>query len=141
MKLGANTFYRISSMIVVASLTQFAFISNTTQAAMVNSRMVNSRVILSKGGKSDARDVNEKKIRRMLESKIIAMRLESYGLPDEKIFSKIEAMSDEQVHQLASLSDRIPAGGDAGVAALIVIATIAVAIILLLVLLTLSEKR
>jgi hypothetical protein len=135
MKLGANTIYRISSMIVVASLTQFALISNSTQAAMVDSRM-----ILSKGGKLDAREINEKKIRRMLESIILSTRLESYGLSDEEIFAKIQTMSDEQVHQFASLSDRMPAGGGAGVAALIVIVAIAVAIILILVLVTLSEK-
>ncbi len=135
MKLAGNTIYRISSMIVVASLTQFALISNTTQAAMVNSRM-----ILSKGGKSDARGINEKKIRRMLESKILSTRLESYGLSDEEIFAKIQTMSDEQVHKLASLSDRMPAGGDAGVAALIVVVAIAVAIIVILVLVKLNRK-
>ncbi|MGB7293719.1 MAG: PA2779 family protein [Thermodesulfobacteriota bacterium] len=135
MKLGANTIYRISSMIVVVSFTQFALISNSAKASIVDSRM-----ILSKGGTSHARENNEKKVRRLLENKIIAKRLESYGLSDEKVFSKIEAMSDEQVHQLASLSDRMPAGGDAGAAVVIVIVTIAVAIILLLVLLTLSKK-
>lgn len=135
MKLRANTIYRIASMIVIVSFAQFALICNGAEASIVGSRMM-----LSKGATPQAREINEKKIRRLLENKIIAKRLESYGLSDERIFSKIEAMSDEQVHQLASLSDRIPAGGDAGVAFAIVIITIAVAIILLLVLLTLSKR-
>lgn len=122
-------------MILVVSFAQFALISNGAEASIVGSRMM-----LSKGGTPQARAINEKKIRRMLENKIIAKRLEGYGLSDEKILSKIESMSDEQVHQLASLSDRMPAGGDAGVAFAIVIVTIAVAIILLLVLVVLNRK-
>lgn len=135
MKGRANTIYRIVSMIVIVSFAQFTLISTSVEASIADSKMM-----LSKGGVSHAREINERKIRRILENKIIAKRLKSYGLSDEKIFSKLEAMSDEQVHQLASLSDRMPAGGDAGVAAAIVIATIAVAIILLLVLIVLNKK-
>jgi hypothetical protein len=134
-KLAGNRFYRISSMMMVVSFAQFALVSNSAEASIVESRMM-----LSKGGTPHAREIDEKKIRRMLENKIVAKKLESYGLSDEKISLKMEGMSDEQVHQLASLSDRIPAGGDAGAAALIVIVTIAVAIILLLVLVVLNRK-
>lgn len=135
MKLAGNKSFRITSLIVVACFAQFALISRGAEASIADSRMM-----LSSGGASHAREINEKKIRRMLENKIVAERLNSYGLSDEKIFSKLEGMSDEQVHQLASLSDRMPAGGDAGVAVAIVVVTIAVAIILLLVLVVLNRK-
>lgn len=122
-------------MIVLVSFTQVSLISNIARASIVDSRM-----ILSNVGKSETREIDEKKIRRMLENKLLAIRLKSYGLSDEEIFSKIETMSDDRVHQLASLSDRIPAGGDAATAALIVLVAIAVAIILLLVLVVLNRK-
>jgi hypothetical protein len=41
-------------------------------------------------------------------------------------------MSDEQVHQIASLSDRIPAGGD-GVVAVVVTVLVIVALVLLII--------
>jgi hypothetical protein len=135
MKLRGNTTRRILIMMVLVSFTQFSLFSNTGHASIVDSKMINSKI-----KSSSTREIDEKKIRRMLENKIVAKRLKSYGLAEQEIYSKIESMSDEQVHQLASLSDRLPAGGDAGAAALIVIVTIAVAIIILLVLVVLNRK-
>ena len=136
MKLGANTIRRILIMMVLVSFAHFSLISDIGQASIVDSKMINSKI-----NGSSTRGIDEKKIRRMLENKILSERLKSYGISDDQIYSKIESMSDEQVHQLASLSDRIPAGGDAGVAALIVLVTIAVAIIVLLVLVVLNRKE
>jgi hypothetical protein len=135
MKFAGKTIRIIFIMLVLVCFAQVSLISNTGHASLVDSRM-----IMSKFNESGTREIDEKKIRRMLENKIISKRLQSYGLSDEKIYSKIEAMSDEQVHQLASLSDRIPAGGDAATAALIVLVAIAAAIILLLVLVVLNRK-
>lgn len=135
MKLGANTIRRILIMMVLVSFAHFSLISDIGHASIVDSKMINSKI-----NGSSTRGIDEKKIRRMLENKILSKRLKSYGVSDEQIYSKIQSMSDEQVHQLASLSDRIPAGGDAGVAALIVVVTIAVAIIVLLVLVVLNRK-
>ena len=132
---AGNTFHRIFIMIVLVSFTQFSLFSNTGQASIAASKMINSKI-----NGSSTRGIDEKKIRRMLENKILSERLKSYGISDDQIFSKIESMSDDQVHQLASLSDRIPAGGDAGVAALIVIVTFAVAIIVVLLLIWLNRK-
>jgi hypothetical protein len=136
MKLARNTIRRILIMMVLVSFAQFSLISDIGHASIVDSKMISSRI-----SGSGTRGIDEKKIRRMLENKILNKRLETYGLSDEQIYSKIESMSDEQVHQLASLSDRIPAGGDAGVAALIVLVTIAVAIIVVLLLIVLTRKE
>jgi hypothetical protein len=135
MKLGGHTTRRILIMMVLVSFTQFSLFSNTGHASIVDSKMINSKI-----KSSSTREIDEKKIRRMLENKILTKRLKSLGISDDEIYLKIRAMSDEQVHQLASLSDRMPAGGDAGVAALIVIVAIAVTIIVLLVLIVLNKK-
>jgi hypothetical protein len=135
MQLPGKTIRKIFIMLVLVSFAQASLISNIGHASIVD-----SRTIMPKFNKSGTREVNEKKIRRMLENKILTKRLKSYGVSNEEIYSKMEAMSDEQVHQLASLSDRIPAGGDAGAAALIVLVVFAVAIILLLVLGVLNRK-
>ena len=135
MKLGANTIGRVLIMMVLVSFTQASLISNMGYASIADSKM-----IMQKSNHAGARESDEKKIRRMLENKILAKRLKSFGISDDEISLKIKAMSDEQVHQLASLSDRMPAGGDAGAAALIVIVAIVVAIIVILVLVVLNRK-
>ena len=80
---------------------------------------------------STLREINEKKVRRALENKIVAQKLGSHGLSAEEVSDKLASMSDEQVHQIASLSDRIPAGGDA--TGVIIAILIIVALVLLIV--------
>lgn len=132
---AGNTVNRVLIMMVLVSFTQFSLFSNSGQASIADSRM-----IIQKSSRVGSRKIEEKKIRRMLENKILAKRLKNFGISEDEIYLKIKTMSDEQVHNLASLSDRMPAGGDAGVAAVIVIVTIAVAIIVLLVLIVLNRK-
>jgi hypothetical protein len=38
----------------------------------------------------------------------------SHGLTSEEVSTKLNRMSDEQLHQMAALADKVPAGGDAG---------------------------
>src|SRR5918911_1419123 len=110
MRLVRNRIYRVSIiMIVLASFTPAALISKSAEGALVGSQM-----ILPDGEKLSVREVNVEKIRRALENKVVAEKLKSYGLSKEEVMTKIEKMNNDQVHQLAALSDRIPAGGDAG---------------------------
>jgi hypothetical protein len=81
---------------------------------------------------STIREINELKVRRALENKIVAEKLMGHGLTKEEVSEKIDGMSDEQVHQIASLSDRIPAGGDGGLAIVVTLLVI-VALVLLIV--------
>ncbi|HEX3034078.1 MAG TPA: PA2779 family protein [Thermodesulfobacteriota bacterium] len=110
MELVRNRIYRVSIiMLVLLSFTPVSLISKSAQSALVGSQM-----ILPGGKKSLMREVNEEKVRRTLENKIVAEKLKSYGLSKAEVIEKMERMSDEQVHQLAALSDKMPAGGDAG---------------------------
>jgi len=53
------------------------------------------------------------KIRSALESKIISQRLLDYGLSPDEAMAKVQTLSNDQVHQLASHADSLQAGGDA----------------------------
>ncbi len=130
MKIMRNRLHMLSIIaIILASFTPVSLISKSVEAAMVNSQMI------SPDGKTPARDIDEGKVRRMLENKIVAERLKSYGLSKEEVATKIDKMSDEQVHQLASLADKLPAGGDgAATAAVIVLVVFVMAILILIVL-------
>ncbi len=74
------------------------------------------------------------KIRSVLESKQIAQRLMDYGLTYDEAMARIDSMSDEQVHQLASNLDSLQAGGDVvgTVVGLLIIALLVVLLIYLL---------
>lgn len=75
-----------------------------------------------------------RKIQSILESKQIAQRLIDYGLSPEEALKKVNSMSDEQVHQLASNLDAIQPGGDVAgaIAGLLIIALLVVLLIYLI---------
>lgn len=74
------------------------------------------------------------KIQAVLELKVVRQRLEDLGLTPEEINTKLSALSDDQLHQLATTLDAlIPAGDGLGIViALLVIAILAVILIYLL---------
>jgi len=55
------------------------------------------------------------RIQKVLESKTIQQRLMDYGLSPEKTTTKLNSLSDEQVHQLAVHIDAVQAGGNKGI--------------------------
>lgn len=128
MVLMRNKLYRLLIIfIILGSFTPITLVSKSVQGATIASQMV------STDGKSSVRGVGEEKVRRMLENKIVAERLKSYGLSKEEVATKIDKMSDEQVHQLAALSDRIPAGGDGAATAAVIVLVVFVIVILVLI--------
>ncbi len=73
------------------------------------------------------------KIRSALESKIISQRLMDNGLTPDEAMARVNMLSDEQVHQLATHTDSLQAGGDAAglLAGLVIIALLVVLLIYL----------
>jgi hypothetical protein len=55
------------------------------------------------------------RIQNALESRTIQQRLLDYGLSPEKTMTKLNSLSDEQVHQLAVNIDAVQAGGHRGI--------------------------
>ena len=126
MKIVRHRVYRVSIiMIILASFIPVSLISKSAQAAIVGSQM-----ILSGDEKASGRDVDEEKVRRTLENKIVIEKLKSYGLSQEEVRVKMQRMSDDQIHQLAALSERIPAGGN-GVG--LVVGLLAIVVLVLLI--------
>lgn len=52
------------------------------------------------------------KVQKVLESKELRQKLRDYGLSPEEADARISALSDEQLHRLASNMDSVQAGGD-----------------------------
>ncbi|MBI5235639.1 MAG: PA2779 family protein [Deltaproteobacteria bacterium] len=66
-------------------------------------------------------------IRRALETRLVAEKLSEAGLDKAEVQSRIDKLSDEELHQFASMTDGLYPGGSAigVVAALLIIAIIA----------------
>jgi hypothetical protein len=128
MTLVATRGYNIAIVfLVLITFVPVSLISISSNAAVTESQMISPAE-----NASTIREINELKVRRVLENKIVAEKLMSRGLTKEEVSDKIGEMSDEQVHQIASLTDRIPAGGDGGLAIVVTILVI-VALVLLIV--------
>ncbi len=126
MKLSRNRTYRLSIIaIILACFTPVSLISKSAECSMFGSQMI------LPNGKASVRGIDEEKVRKMLENKIVVEKLKGYGLSKEEIIAKVEKMSDGQVHQLASLSDKIPVGGDVGLAVIIAILVVVVLVLLI----------
>jgi len=128
MTLAARRGYDIAIVfLVLITFVPVSLISISANAAVTESQMISPGE-----NASTIREINELKVRRALENKIVAEKLMGHGLTKEEVSEKIDGMSDEQVHQIASLTDRIPAGGDGGLAIVVTILVI-VALVLLIV--------
>jgi len=112
---------------IIASLLSSASLSITAEAAIIK-----SQIIGNEGAKS-SREINVKKVRRVLENKIVYEKLKSYDLSKKEIESKIDKMNDEQIHQLAILSDKLTAGGDGAATAAVLVLVIFVIVLLFLI--------
>ena len=74
------------------------------------------------------------KIQKALETKELRQRLMDYGLTPEETSARIDKLSNEQLHRLASNLDSVQAGGDA-LSFLLGVAIIALLVVLIIFLL------
>jgi hypothetical protein len=97
----------LDSRIVWSVLMLFALLSllpAQSRAALLESRLADGAVASERLQQIDA-------IRLALEKEVVAQRLADYGLSAEQIMAKLPTMSDEQLHQLAGLSNTLGEGG------------------------------
>lgn len=78
------------------------------------------------------------KIQAFLENKVVVQKLVDYGASPEEALAKVRTMSAEDLHRLASLTDRAAVGTDSGMGFLI---GLCVLIILVIVILKLLNKE
>jgi phosphohistidine swiveling domain-containing protein len=78
------------------------------------------------------------KIQAFLENKVVVQKLVDYGVSPQEALEKVQAMNAEELHRLASLTDRAAVGADSGLGFLI---GLAVLVILVIVILKLLNKE
>jgi len=62
-------------------------------------------------GRNGTREVDLRIMQTFLERDLVRETLKSYGVPDQIAMDKVKEMSDEDLHRLAEIADRLPAGG------------------------------
>ena len=87
-------------------------------------------------GIASVRDADLLSVRRVLEHKVVAQKLEDYGVSPKEAELRLASLSDDELHQLASATRGLPTGGDA-VGALI---GVLIVILLVIVILKLLNK-
>jgi hypothetical protein len=133
MKTMLRAFYAkplvIYLIIAVLALTAF---SGPAEAMFVKS--VPHQVVSGSPAVSTSRTADLARIQVTLESKIIQQKLRDYGLTPEETMARINNLSDEQIHQLATNTDALQAGGD-GVGVLVGLIVLAILVVVLIYLL------
>jgi hypothetical protein len=99
------------------------------RAAMIESRLADESAI-------SERVTQIESIRQVLEHELVAQRLADYGLSAQEISAKLPTLSDEQLHQLASMSQDVAAGDGLGV-----VIGVLVIVLLVIVILKLMNKE
>ena len=95
-------------------------------------------VIASSVSDAGSRVEDMAKVQSFLENKVVVQKLVDYGVSPSEAMAKVQAMSAQDLHRLASLTDRAAAGTDSALGFLI---GVAILIILVIVILKLMNKE
>ena len=109
------TWYMIAAMFILGMVPQ-------AEAGFISSQAFS-------GASNRADDLN--KIQKSLESKMVSETLGKLGLTREEVQLRLSAMTDEQIHQLATNMDEVRVGGD-GIGVVIGLLVIAILVVVLL---------
>jgi len=88
-------------------------------------------VIASSLSDSGTRVEDLAKVQSFLENKVVVQKLVDYGVSPAEAMAKVKAMGAQDLHRLASLTDRAAAGTDSGIGILIGLAILVILIIVI----------
>ncbi|MBI5197293.1 MAG: PA2779 family protein [Nitrospirae bacterium] len=71
-------------------------------------------------------------IQTLLESKQIRQRLQDIGLTSDEVLQRLQQLSPQQLHQLATHLDEIQPGGDSGLGIIVALLVIAILVVVLI---------
>jgi len=114
---------------VLLAFTCLSLLPVNSSASLVPSRLADGSAVSEREGRIES-------IRQALEQEVVAQRLADYGLTPAEVEARLPSLSDEQLHQLASLSDNLGEGGILGA-----VIAVLVIVLLVIVILKLTDKQ
>ncbi|MFQ5735994.1 MAG: PA2779 family protein [Thermodesulfobacteriota bacterium] len=124
-------YFRQVALVVVFSMLIIGSIPAKSMAYVVGADPVTKAVT----GVSRAQDMA--KLQRVLESKLVSERLRTVGLTATEVETRVEKLSDSELHQFASRLDNLYPGGEA----FGVLIGLLVIVILVMVILKLADRK
>ena len=97
----------------------------------VQAMFLPSSAYLAQEDSSLNRRQNLERLQRLLESKVISQRLSDLGFSQGEVRSRLNQLSDQQIHYFASHLESLQAGGD-GLGIIIALLVIAILVVVLL---------
>jgi len=113
--------------LILGTFTPASVISTSARASFVKSRMVSEN-----GDQVTSREIDELKVKRALENKLVKEKLKNSGLTSREVEKKMEKMNDQEIHQIALLSDKLPTGGDGAVGFVVGVLVITILVLVIL---------
>lgn len=114
---------RILIAYLIISTLVFSFVSSQANAMFITPSAVDSTV-------SSSADMA--KVKTFLELKIVQQRLSDFGFSGDEISNRINQLSQDQLHQIATHIDGLDYGGDSGLSAVISLLIIVILILVIL---------
>jgi hypothetical protein len=94
---------KIVAILVIVSFSTLSIISAPTRAAMVDTGEIL---------KQSQYDLSRKSINSFLDRSEVQNYLVAWGVSPEEAKARIDSLTDEEIENIASRIDRLPAGGD-----------------------------
>ena len=91
------------ALLVIVSFSTFSIISSPVHAKMINT---------SKTFQQSQNDLTSKSINTFLDRSEVQKYLVDWGISPEEAKIRIDSLTDEEIENIASRIDRLPAGGD-----------------------------
>jgi hypothetical protein len=123
-KLRKNGNFVIISIMMATVIAVISSIRQEALASMISSKFV-------KGMSSEISQDDLETVQHFLESRIVIQKLSDFGMEKEEAMAKVSDLNPEDLHTLASMINKAPAGGD-GVGILIGLAVLALIVIIII---------
>ena len=94
---------KIAAILVIVSFSTLCIISAPAQAKMINTDEI---------FKQSQYDLSSKSINTFLDRSEVQKYLVAWGVSPEEAKARIDSLTDEEIENIASRIDRLPAGGD-----------------------------
>lgn len=133
MKFVKKLYFRQIAIVVAFTMLIIGSIPAKSMGYMIGAEPALQQVT----GASATRAESMAKLQRVLESKLVSEKLQTVGLTPSEVESRVEMLSDSELHQFASQLDTLYPGGDG----FSIIIALLVIVILVMLILKLSDRK
>lgn len=92
------------AILVIITLSTFSIISSPARAAMINTGEI---------FKQNQHDLSRKRVNMLFDRSEVQKYLVAWGVSPEEARARIDGLTDEEIENIASRMDQLPAGGGA----------------------------